>query len=158
VFDAHMPTPNQIHRQRPDVHTTEADLVEPPTGPRTEEGVRANVLVGVQYLEAWLAGLGCVPLYNLMEDAATAEISRAQLWQWVRHGAPLDDGRTVTLQLVRDVTRDEMAKLRERLGAARFDGGHFPQAIALFDAMIAAPELPTFLTLAAYEHVTTFAS
>ena len=156
VFDAHMPTPNQIHRQRPDVHVEPAELLTPPAGPRTEDGVRVNIRVGVQYLEAWLAGLGCVPLYNLMEDAATAEISRTQLWQWVRHAAPLDDGRAVTIELVRALVTDEMAKLRDTLGAARFDGGHFAQAVALFDAEITASVLPTFLTLAAYERVTTF--
>jgi malate synthase len=87
VFDAHMPGPNQLHFTRDDVEVTAEDLVRVPTGTRTEEGLRHNIRVGVQYLEAWLRGSGCVPLYNLMEDAATAEISRAQVWQWIRHGA-----------------------------------------------------------------------
>ncbi len=156
IFDAHMPTPNQIHRQRPDVNATAADLVVPPVGRRTEAGVRINIRVGVQYLEAWLGGLGCVPLYNLMEDAATAEISRAQLWQWVRHGAALDDGRVVTLELVREVARTELAALREELGATRYNTGHFATAASLFDSMIAAHDIADFLTLPAYEHVTTF--
>ena len=158
IFDEHMPTPNQISRDRSDFRATEAELLEVPTGARTEAGVQECIRVGVQYLEAWLGGSGCVPLYNLMEDAATAEISRSQLWQWVKHSAKLDDGRVVDLELVRAVIAREMAELRERLGAKRFDGGHFERAVALFDAMIAAPELPDFLTLSAYPYITTLES
>src|SRR6185503_6363503 len=96
VFEAQMKGPNQLARLREDVNVTADDLLRVPTGTRTEEALRHNVRVGVQYIEAWLRGSGCVPLYHLMEDAATAEISRAQVWQWLRHQATLDDGTTVT--------------------------------------------------------------
>ncbi len=101
VFDAHMTTPNQIHVKREDVHVTAQDLLRVPQGTRTEAGLRHNVRVGVQYLESWLRGSGCVPLYDLMEDAATAEISRTQVWQWIHHRATLDDGRPLTVERFR---------------------------------------------------------
>jgi malate synthase len=150
IFDAHMPTPNQIARQREDVDVDAADLLTVPKGKRTWDGLCHNLRVGVQYVEAWLSGNGCVPLYNLMEDAATAEISRAQVWQWVKHGAILEDRRKVTVELFREALAGEMASIRAQLGDARFDGGKFARAIELFDAMITADELPPFLTLAAY--------
>jgi malate synthase len=105
----------------------------------------------VQYIEAWLRGNGAVPLYNLMEDAATAEISRTQVWQWIKHGAALDDGRRVTLELVEDLLRDEMAALRGTLGAEAFDGGRFGEAIALFRQLSTSEPLEPFLTLPAYK-------
>src|SRR4030095_15444483 len=104
----HMRGPNQLHRLREDVSVTNTDLLQVPTGSRTEAGLRHNIRVGVQYLESWLRGLGCVPLYHLMEDAATAEISRTQVWQWIHHGAALNDGRTVTPRLVREFTDEEL--------------------------------------------------
>jgi malate synthase len=107
----------------------------------------------VQYLEAWLRGSGCVPLYHLMEDAATAEISRSQLWQWVHHGARLDDGRKVDVDLFRSTLDDEMAALRDQLGADRFEAGKFAEATSLFDELVTADELAPFLTLPAYEHL-----
>ncbi|MFZ4737457.1 MAG: malate synthase A [Bradymonadia bacterium] len=145
-FDAHLTTPNQIHRQRDDVHTTAAALLETPAGTRTEAGLRQNVRVGVQYLEAWLRGQGCVPLYDLMEDAATAEISRAQVWQWQHHGAALDDGRVVTPDLVRGVVADEVEALRARFTST----DTLERARALFEDLALAPTLRDFLTLAAY--------
>lgn len=145
-FDAHLTTPNQIHRLRPDVRVTAADLLETPRGARTEAGLRHNVRVGVLYTAAWLRGQGCVPLYDLMEDAATAEISRAQVWQWQRHGARLDDTTGVTPERVRRVIQEETRALRE--------GGMEPmtldRASALFEAMSTAQTLGDFLTLAAY--------
>ena len=155
IFDAHMPGPNQISRQRDDLTVTEADLLRVPRGPRTEAGLRHNLRVGIQYLEAWVSGNGCVPLYNLMEDAATAEISRAQIWQQVKHGAALDDGRAVTAELVRALIDDELAQLRDRLGADRFDNGRFTLARELFEAVSLGDEMPAFLTSLAYEHVVT---
>ncbi|MCB9679966.1 MAG: malate synthase A [Alphaproteobacteria bacterium] len=154
AFDAVMTGPNQIDRQRDDV-VTEAELVATPDGAITVEGMRINIRVGVQYLEAWLGGNGCVPLYWLMEDAATAEISRTQLWQWIHHGATLADGRTATVDLYRELVDDEMTALRAQLGDDRFDGGRFALAIDLFDQLITAAECPSFLTLAAYDHITT---
>jgi malate synthase len=154
VFDAHLPTPNQIHRRRDDVQVTAADLVRVPAGTRTEAGLRHNLNVGVLYLESWLRGTGCVPIYDLMEDAATAEISRTQVWQWLRHGATLDDGRPITLELFRRLLADEMAKLRALVGEERFARGRFAQARDLFDRLSTAPELEDFLTLPAYDLVT----
>src|SRR5205814_2520736 len=118
AFDAVMPQPNQIDRKRDDVDITPKDLLAfGPKEPITEMGLRTNVSVGVQYLEAWLRGHGAVPLFNLMEDAATAEISRAQVWQWIRHrDGRLDDGRNVTKELFRSVLEEELEKVR------RFDG------------------------------------
>ncbi len=151
VFDRLMPQPNQLDRLREDVSVSAADMVQVHEGPRTERGLRENIRVGVRYIEAWLRGRGAVPLYNLMEDAATAEISRTQIWQWVRLGAALDDGRTVTAPLVQALLDEEMGALRDGLGREAFDGGRFAQAVALFTGLIAAPSLEEFLTLPAYQ-------
>ena len=150
VFDRMMPAANQLSRTLGNVTVTEADLLVVPEGEITEEGLRSNIRVGVQYIEAWLAGRGAVPLYNLMEDAATAEISRAQIWQWLRHGARLADGRTVDRTLVDRLLAEEVAGLREALGEARFEGGHFAQAVTLFSEVATADAFPDFLTLPAY--------
>jgi len=151
IFDQGMPGPNQISKLREDVHVTEAMLVEPATGTRTEAGLRLNIRVGIQYLEAWLRGMGCVPLYHLMEDAATAEISRAQVWQWLAHGATLDDGRAVTSEFVRQCTAEEMRRIEQEIGASRFDVGRFPEARAIFERVATVTPLAEFLTLPAYE-------
>jgi malate synthase len=138
IFDAHMKGPNQISVKREDVHVTQKDLLEVPPGTITEAGLRLNIDVGLQYLEAWLRGVGCVPIYNLMEDAATAEICRAQVWQWVKHGAKLDDGRVVTADLVLKLT-DEQAKPG--------------QATTLFKQMMTSADFDEFLTLGAYNYI-----
>ena len=151
VFDRLMPTPNQLHRLRDDVHVTAADLLAIPQGTITLDGLRNNVSVGLQYLAAWLSGNGCVPIHNLMEDAATAEISRAQLWQWIKHpGGVLADGRRVTVELFRATLREELDGLHGALGADAFAAGHFPRAAELFDAITTAPDFAEFLTLSAY--------
>jgi malate synthase len=135
--------PNQMDLQREDVTVTAERLLEVPEGTITDEGLRSNIRVGIQYLEAWLGGLGCVPLYNLMEDAATAEISRSQVWQWVHHPrGVLDDGRKITAALVRAFMQQEMM---------RFEGGHFSEAMQIFDQLTASDTLEEFLTLKAYE-------
>jgi malate synthase len=139
VFDEHMPGPNQLAVTRDDVRVTAADLLEVPAGTITVEGLRTNVDVGVRYLAAWLGGNGCVPIHNLMEDAATAEICRTQTWQWLRHGARLSDGRAVTTALVREVIAAEPAATG--------------QAGRLFEQMSTAAEPPEFLTLVAYEYI-----
>jgi len=143
--------PNQLDRQRADVQATPEQLIEVPKGTITEEGLRTNIRVGIQYIEAWLGGLGCVPLYNLMEDAATAEISRTQVWQWVHHprGA-LEDGRKVTVELVREIEKQELERIRRERGEVRFQQGHFPEAARLFDELVAGDDLEEFLTLKAY--------
>ena len=119
-------------------------------GQRTEHGLRENIRVGVQYIEAWLRGRGAVPLYNLMEDAATAEISRAQIWQWIRQGAKLDDGRTVTAELFKALLDEEMAGLKQVLPASAFEGGRFAEAVAIFTEMSLSDGFEEFLTLPAY--------
>jgi malate synthase len=149
VFDRLMPGPNQLPRLREDVSVTRADMLRVHEGPRTEAGLRENIRVGVRYIEAWLRGRGAVPLYNLMEDAATAEISRAQIWQWIVQGAPLDDGRTVDRALFEATLDEEMAALRQAL--PDFDAGAFPEAIRLFSAMTLSDRCEEFLTLPAYE-------
>ena len=154
VFDAHMKTPNQItSKLREDVVVTAAELLAVPDGPRTVNALRNNVSVSVQYLEAWLGGNGCVPLHNLMEDAATAEISRTQAWQWVRHGAVLDDGQRLTMDRAAQIILEELDQIRREVGNAKFATGHFLEAAALFKEMVAARILPDFLTLPAYEIV-----
>jgi malate synthase len=150
VFSRLLPATNQLDRRRDVVQIGQSELLQVHSGVRTEHGLRENIRVGVQYIEAWLRGRGAVPLYNLMEDAATAEISRAQIWQWLQHRAELSDGRAVTPDLFRSVLSDEMAKVREALGPAAYDCGRFPQAIALFSDMSLAPEFAEFLTLPAY--------
>lgn len=151
VFDRLMPSQNQISRQRDDVSVTQADMLSLHKGERTEAGLRENIRVGVQYIEAWLRGRGAVPLYNLMEDAATAEISRVQIWQWIHHGAALADGRKVTPELFESALKDEMEKVRHVLGATVYDAGRFPEAIKLFSDMSLASTCAEFLTLPAYE-------
>jgi len=154
VFDTNMPTPNQIHRKRDDVEVTAEDLLRVPAGTITEKGLRINIDVGIQYLEAWLGGNGCVPIYNLMEDAATAEISRTQVWQWVKHPTGvLDDGRNVTADMVRELIPEELEKIQRLVGAERYDAGHYDLAARLFERLATQDELEEFLTLVAYEHL-----
>jgi malate synthase len=141
VFDEHMPEPNQIGRSAGKMHAAK-ELLALPAGTITEKGVRQNVNVGILYLEAWLGGSGAVPLYNLMEDAATAEISRTQLWQWLHHGATLDDGRTVDADLYRRIRDEEVATMGDR--------PHLHTAARIFDELILANELADFLTVPAY--------
>ena len=151
VFDEKMPGANQLARKRQDVHIGQADLLRVAEGTITEAGLRTNLNVGVQYLEAWLGGLGCVPLYNLMEDAATAEISRAQLWQWRRHGAEVTGGGPIDDALIRRLMAEEMANIEELVGEPRFVEGHYEDASAMFLDMVTADEFEEFLTLPAYE-------
>ena len=151
VFDRLMPGDNQLARTRDEVNVSQADLLEIHQGERSEAGMRENIRVGIQYIEAWLQGRGAVPLYNLMEDAATAEISRAQIWQWLRFNAELKDGRKVTTELFDQLLEDEMAKLRDIQGDDAFDCGRFSEAIKLFREMSVAKTFIPFLTLPAYE-------
>ena len=151
VFDAHMKTPNQIRTAREDVAVTAQDLLAVPTGEITEQGLRTNINVGVLYLESWLRGAGCVPLYNLMEDAATAEISRAQVWQWLRHGARLDDGRTVTRDLVHAIVKQEIDRMRETVGEEAFAAGRYETASKLFVEMMTLEDFVEFMPSFAYD-------
>ncbi len=151
VFDAHMPGPNQYDRQRPDVKYGAKDLLDfRPEGPITEAGLRNNISVGIQYLGAWLAGNGCVPVFNLMEDAATAEISRSQIWQWIQsEKGKLDDGRKVTVELFRQLLADELPKVRTYLGEAAWKEGKYEEGAKLFDELTTG-DYVEFLTLPAY--------
>ena len=137
---------HQLSVLREDVHVAPRDLLTVPDGEITEAGLRTNVDVGIQYLESWLRGVGCVPIYNLMEDAATAEISRSQVWQWVRHGAHLSNGRAVTQGLVESIIAEEMEEKNLR-------GGKFDLAARLFNQLMTGSDFPEFLTLVAYEHL-----
>lgn len=153
-FDKAMPTPNQISKLREDVTVTAKDLLQLPKGTITEEGLRTNISVGVQYMASWLNGNGCVPLYDLMEDAATAEISRTQVWQWVHHPKGiLADGRDITLELFRQVMAEEMDKIKQSVGEDQFVSGKYALAAQLFDEIIAGDILEEFLTLRAYDHL-----
>ena len=152
VFDEHMPQANQVEEQRPHLVITEQDLLSVPVGAITEAGLRVNAEVGLRYLAAWLNGTGCVPINDLMEDAATAEISRAQLWQWIRHGAALQDGRPVTVELFRGVLAGVLDELRLELGEG-YTGSAFPEAADLFDDLVTDPHFHEFLTLPAYERI-----
>jgi malate synthase len=154
VFDAAMPAANQIERARDDVEVSAADLLEVPTGTITEAGLRHNVNVGIGYVEAWLRGIGCVPLYHLMEDAATAEICRTQLWQWIRHGAKLDDGRAIDGAMFETVLGEELDAIRAAMGDAPFAAGAFDAAAEIFRDMVTSEDFPDFLTLPAYERLT----
>lgn len=153
-FNKAMPAPNQIDNLREDVSVTAADLLKLPAGDITEAGLRTNIDVGIQYMANWLSGLGCVPIYNLMEDAATAEISRAQVWQWIHHpDGILADGRKVTLEMFREITAAELRKIKASVGEEHYANGNYEKAAELFDEIIANEELEEFLTLRAYEHL-----
>ena len=152
VFDEFMPEPNQISNKREDVSISASDLLKVPTGTITFEGLKVNIDVGLRYLEAWLRGNGCVPIYNLMEDAATAEISRTQVWQWVRHGAKMEDGRVVSPDLVKSTTEEVLNGIAGELGQA-YEDSRFQLASELFLNMMTGDEFPEFLTLVAYDHI-----
>jgi len=152
IFDKYMPEPNQITKPRKDHPITPNDLLEVPKGEITEKGLRWNIDVGLQYLWSWLRGNGCVPIYNLMEDAATAEICRAQIWQWVRHGARMNDGKTVTAALVKQIIRDRVSELQAGEPQNQASGdGRLQQAGKLLDDLATSKEFPEFLTLASYD-------
>ena len=151
IFNLHMPTPNQVYNKREDVLVTEKDLLAIPEGTVTEKGLRMNINVGILYLESWLSGSGAAALYNLMEDAATAEISRTQVWQWIRNKAMLDDGRIVDLELYHDLRDEEIEHIKHYVGCMAYAKGKFPQAIALFNRLIVQDEFEEFLTLPAYK-------
>jgi malate synthase len=156
VFDEHMPAPHQLHRTREDVNIGAAELLDfRPETPITEAGLRNNINVGIQYIGAWLAGNGCVPVHNLMEDAATAEISRSQIWQWIRSPkGVLDDGRKVTRELVRSLLPDELGKVRASLGPEAWDAGEYEEAARLLERIAMTDGYVEFLTVPAYDLLT----
>src|SRR5947207_801107 len=153
-FDAVMKSPNQIDKKREDVHVTAADLLQVPTGTITEAGLRNNISVSLQYLESWLRGSGCVPINNLMEDAATTEISRSQIWQWIQHPkGNLDDGRKVTIELYHQLAKDELEKIRAAVGEQQFARSKFQTAAEILDKVITPDQFVEFLTLPAYQYL-----
>lgn len=150
-FEKYMPTPNQIDKKRDDVKVSAKDLVAVPEGTITFEGLKLNIDVAIQYIEAWLNGMGSVPIYNLMEDAATAEISRAQIWQWIRCQATMEDGTKVTYELFKTMLPAVLKKIEELVGKDRFDNGKYVQASEILDKLVSEENFIDFLTLPAYE-------
>ncbi len=155
IFDKHMPGPNQYSKQRPDVNVTAANLLDfQPERPITEAGLRNNIQVGIQYLGSWLSGNGCVPIFNLMEDAATAEISRSQVWQWMRSPkGVLDDGRAVTRELFHEILGEELRKTPAIVGADVYAAGRYSEGAKLFEEITTSDEYVEFLTLPAYRAI-----
>ncbi|HEY1648466.1 MAG TPA: malate synthase A [Terracidiphilus sp.] len=151
IFDRLMPQPNQISKQLPDFIATAEDLLQVPEGSITEAGLKQNVAVGLGYVEAWLRGIGCVPLFNLMEDAATAEISRAQIWQWVHQKAKLSDGRVVDVALIESLIAGELAKQKTTVDSGRYAA--YEKAADLMRELVESPRFVEFLTLPAYQRV-----
>jgi malate synthase len=154
IFDQHMPNANQVHEKRLDVSPDAEALIAVPTGTVTEEGLRKNINVGILYIESWLMGTGAAAIYHLMEDAATAEISRSQVWQWIHHPTQLPDGREVTAELYQSCKADEMNKIKSMVGEKRFSAGKFSAAASLFDDLVLADTLEEFLTIPAYNFLT----
>ena len=154
VFDAHMPTKHQIHKKRQFPNISDEAMLSPHSGSITEGGVRTNIEVGIRYIAAWLCGRGAVPIHNLMEDAATAEISRSQIWQWLAHSANVEmEGgfkETLTKRLYERIYNEELTKLASELGPEKFAEGRFPEAADIFTQTATAQVLPEFLTIPAY--------
>ena len=147
--------PNQLEKQRPEVAVTSAQLIDMkvPDSSITENGLRLDVSVGIQYIESWLRGVGAAAINNLMEDVATAELSRSQVWQWIRHASRLSEGPRVTDDLVREIADDELAKVRERLGEELWAKGRFAEARKVFEEVALSESFPAFLTLVAQRHI-----
>ena len=152
VFDRLMPSKNQVDRQRDDVSIKAADMLTMPEGTITEAGLRNNISVSVQYLAAWISGLGCVPIFNLMEDAATAEIARSQIWQWIHHKAGvLDDGRKVTEALYKQLLIEELAKIKTAIGEKEYQSKPFTKASELLSNLVTQKNFTEFLTIPGYQ-------
>ena len=147
--------PNQLDKQRPEVSVSAGDLLDMrvPGSTITEAGLRANISVGIQYIESWLRGVGAAAIYNLMEDAATAEISRSQVWQWINHKVRLQEGPEVSTDLVRTLEQEELQKVREAVGQQTYDRGRFPEAVEIFEKVALGSSFVEFLTIPAYEYV-----
>ena len=153
IFNEFMPTPNQIDKKFEEYQISEADLLEIPKGTITEKGVRKNINVGILYIESWLMGTGAAALYNLMEDAATAEISRTQVWQWLKNQAKLDDVRALTKDLVLEWQKEELENIKEYVGTERYENGRFELATELFEELVFDENFQEFLTLKAYNYI-----
>ncbi|MEP7375806.1 MAG: malate synthase A [Chitinophagaceae bacterium] len=153
IFDTHMKTANQLHITKKDFHCSKEELLAVPEGTITEKGLRHNINVGILYLESWLRGNGAAAIYNLMEDAATAEICRTQVWQWIHHRAKLDDGREINQSLYEDLRDDEIEEIRQMVGSKAYQDGYYVQAICIFNKLVVQDKWEDFLTLSAYDHI-----
>jgi len=153
IFDEKMPQPNQVNKIPSNVKIEANDLLVAEKGDITEEGLRKNISVGIQYLAAWLGGNGCVPIYNLMEDAATAEISRAQVWQWNKHQCKTADGKTIDPEYVKKIVKEEMMQIKKEVGEQKFAKGNFDRASKMFEEMSVANQFEDFLTVPAYNEI-----
>ncbi|MEQ9307334.1 MAG: malate synthase A, partial [Marinoscillum sp.] len=153
VFDKYMPGANQISNKRKDVNVTAQDLIQTPTGTITIDGIRTNINVGLLYLESWLRGNGAVAIYNLMEDAATAEISRSQLWQWIHHNCYTVNGTNINIELYEQLKLEELEKIQELVGTEKFQNGKFKEAVQIFDQLVRSNRLEDFLTINAYDYL-----
>ena len=153
AFNLVMPNDNQINKEIENPKITQSDLLKVPNGKITEKGFRDNIKVGVQYVEAWLSGNGCVPLYHLMEDAATAEISRSQIWQWIKNSAQMDNKKIISTDYFNKILTEELASIEKEIGNERFSNGKFDLASSLFKEMILKDDFDEFLTLPAYKYI-----
>jgi malate synthase len=153
IFNEHMPTPHNYDITRAGEVYTQKDLLELPAGTITEAGLRMNINVGILYIESWLRGVGAAALHNLMEDAATAEISRTQVWQWIKNGSKLEDGRTITYELFKEILPSELEKVKVYVGEKSFESETMKRAIAMFDELVQVGDYKEFLTLPAYEEI-----
>lgn len=153
VWSAYTEAPNQIRRHREAVHVTASDLLVAPAGEITERGLRENINIGIIYLESWLRGRGCITVYNRIETTATTEVARAQIWQWIRHGASLHDGRPVTRELVREIIAEELQRKREGLGERRYALRKYDLAAAVLDLLVSGVDLEEAMTVVAYKHL-----
>jgi malate synthase len=154
IFNEFMPGSNQIKNKREDVNVSSEDLLTLPIGTITLEGLKTNIDVGIQYIEAWLRGNGCVPIYNLMEDAATAEISRTQVWQWLNNdNSALEDGSRISDELYSSLLAEQVENIREMVGEERFNKGAYRLAAEIFDSLVREKKFTEFLTLKAYKYI-----
>jgi malate synthase len=153
IFNEYMPNANQIDNKRLDVNITEEDLLAVPKGTITEAGIRENINVSILYIESWLQGNGAAALYHKMEDAATAEISRTQLWQWIQNASKMDTGGTITQDLIDSLIPKELEKIEKYVGTERYNSGRFKEAIQIFNYLLKDKDFPDFLTLEAYKYI-----
>jgi malate synthase len=153
VFDKYMPSKNQIYLKREDVQVTEADLLEVPEGTITEEGIRKNINVSILYLASWLNGQGAAAIHHLMEDAATAEISRSQLWQWLQNKVTLDNGKVLTEKYYHRLAMEEFEKIRNLVGDKNHEKGKYKLAEQLLDILVVNQKFIEFLTIPGYKYI-----
>jgi len=153
IFDKHMPRPNQLDVKRNDFIVTEKDLLEIPQGTITEKGIRKNINVGIHYIATWLGGNGAVALYDLMEDAATAEISRTQIWQWLKNEVTLENGLRLNTTMFHMLFEDELKTIEEQAGTVLFESKNYQNAVAIFHKLVTSEKFEEFLTTLTYKYI-----